>query len=385
MRVLIINVVCGIGSTGKICADLAKAFESSGNTVKIAYGRGGKVLPEYKKYAVRIGNMFDIYSHALLTRITDRQGSFSKRATKNFLKWVDLYSPDLLWLHNIHGYYLNYELLFQWIKEHPNVRVKWTLHDCWAFTGHCTHFVAVKCNKWKQQCEKCPQIREYPASLLIDNSRLNYKRKKECFCGVKNMTLITPSNWLAKLVKDSFLKEYSVEVIYNQIDETIFKPTLSNFRKVYKLENKIVVLGVASVWNRKKGLDDFIELAGMLDDSYAIVLVGLTPRQIKRISKKICGIGQINNAGKLAEIYSGSDIFVNPSQEESFGMTTAEAARCGTKAIVYERTACEEVAKEYGGIAVPIGVEYLYEAITGREYSGGYSPNSDGDLPSPNK
>ena len=378
VRVLIINVVCGTGSTGKICVDLARSYESSGDTVKIAYGRGGQVLPEYRKYGVRIGSEFDVYCHGLLARVTDRQGCFSKRATEDFLKWADRYHPDEVWLHNIHGYYLNYEMLFRWIKEHPDIRVKWTLHDCWAFTGHCTHFMSVKCDRWREQCEKCPQKREYPASILMDHSKGNYVKKKESFCGVKNMTLITPSRWLADLVRESFLKEYPVEVVYNQIDKSIFRPTQSDFRQRYGLEKKTMILGVASVWNKKKGLDDFIELSHMLDDSYAIVLVGLTKRQIKKVSKRICGIGQVKSGKVLAKIYSETDVFVNPSREETFGMTTVEASMCGAKTIVYEGTACEEVAKKYGGIAVPAGVEHLYEAITGKKYvPGGVSESMD--------
>lgn len=368
VRVLIINVVCGTGSTGKICVDLAKSYESAGDTVKIAYGRGGQVSPQYRKYGVRIGSGFDVCCHALLARVTDRQGCFSKRATRKFLRWADGYDPDEIWLHNIHGYYLNYEMLFRWMKEHPGIRVKWTLHDCWAFTGHCTHFVSAQCDKWRKQCGRCPQKREYPASFLMDHSKENYGKKRENFCGVRNMTLITPSCWLGDLVKESFLKEYPVEVMYNQIDKTIFRPTESDFRKRYGLEEKTIILGVASVWNKKKGLDDFIELAHMLDDSYVIVLVGLTKRQIKKVSKRICGIGQVKSGRGLAKIYSESDVFVNPSREESFGMTTAEAAMCGARTIVYEGTACEEVAKKYGGMAVPIGVEHLYEAITGKKY-----------------
>ena len=231
MKILLINSVCGIGSTGRICTDLAQEYEAQGHEVKIAYGRDSYVPEKYSKYAVRIGSDLDIRIHGVLSRLFDAHGLGSKSATKKFLKWAEEYKPDLLWLHNIHGYYINYELLFEWIKKHPEMEVKWTLHSCWSFTGHCSHFTFVKCYKWKNHCENCPQKKRYPASLFLDCSKGNFDRKKKAFCGVKNMTLITPSKWLADLVKQSFLKEYPVEVRYNTIDTNVFKPTSGNFRE----------------------------------------------------------------------------------------------------------------------------------------------------------
>ena len=181
---------------------------------------------------------------------------------------------------------------------------------------------------------------------------------------------------LAELVRQSFLKEYPVEVHYNTIDRTVFKPTPSDFRKRYGLQDKIMVLGVASVWDERKGLDDFVKLAGMLDDRYAIVLVGLSDKQIRQMPKNILGLGKTNSAVELAQIYTAADILVNPSREETFGMTILEASACGTKAIVYKSTACEEVAMEHGGYAVDFGVSNIRNLITRlgnniNTYSGG--------------
>ena len=370
MRVLFLNHTSGIGSTGRICTDLAMQYIREGHEAIIAYGRG-EVPEQYRSISKRFGTNLDLYTHVLSTRLLDHHGYASRHATKEFLKWADHYDPDLLWLHNIHGYYINIEMLFQWIKSRPNMKVKWTLHDCWAFTGHCSYFTMVKCEQWKSHCSYCVQKREYPASYLFDNCRQNFERKKAAFTGVKNMTLITPSQWLADLVKESFLKEYPVEVHYNTIDTSIFKPTPSDFREKYGLHDKIIVLGVANVWHERKGLNDFLQLARMLDDSYVIVLVGLTQKQIDTLPRNIKGLVRTNSAQELAAMYTMADIFVNPSREETFGMTTIEATACGTEAIVYEGTACEEVVRTQGGIAVPPSVENLYSAITGEKYHRG--------------
>lgn len=368
MKVLLINSVCGIGSTGRICTDLAQQFEAAGDEVKIAYGRKRTVPEQFQKYAVRIGTDWDCQMHAIQTRLFDMHGFGSKHATKKFLQWAEEYKPDLLWLHNIHGYYINVEMLFDWIKKHPEMQVKWTLHDCWAFTGHCSHFTAVKCAQWKSHCSYCSQLRRYPACYAMSSVRRNFARKRAAFTRVPNLTLITPSKWLADLVKQSFLKEYPVEVHYNTIDTTIFKPTPSDFRERYGLQDKIIVLGVANVWEDRKGLFDFYKLAEMLDDHYAIVLVGLSEKQIEDLPKNIKGIQRTNSPKELVAIYTAADVFVNPSVEETFGMTPVEAQACGAPSIVYEGTACAEVAEQNGNKAVPQDVNALYEAITGEKF-----------------
>ncbi len=356
MKILFINSVCGIGSTGRICTDLAQQFEKEGHTVKIAYGRSATVPEKFKKYAVRIGTDFDVKLHALQTRLFDTHGFGSKRATKKFLEWLDAYNPDLVWLHNIHGYYINIEMLFNWLKNRPQTQVKWTLHDCWAFTGHCAHFTVANCEKWKTHCASCPQHGRYPASFW-DNSARNFDRKKAAFTGVQNMTIVCVSHWLENLVKQSFLKGYPIQVVHNTIDKTIFKPTPGDFRQKYGLENKKIILGVANVWSKSKGLNDFIKLARQLDDKYAIVLVGLTDKQMKELPKNCLGIKRTNSPQELAAIYTAADVFFNPSREETFGLTTLEALSCGTQTVVYAGTACEEVAKKYGGKIIPSGTD----------------------------
>lgn len=352
MKVLIINGVCGIGSTGRICAETANDYEEKGYEVKIAYGRG-TVPDAYKKYAVRIGNEFDVLSGVAHTRFTDGHGFFNNYSTKKFLKWADGFNPDILWLHNIHGYYINVELLFDWIKKRPEMQVKWTLHDCWAFTGHCAHFTAAHCNQWKTQCIECTQMNQYPASYT-DNCKSNFERKKNAFCGVKNMELISPSNWLAGLVKESFLKEYPIRVVHNKINTDWFKPTYGGFRKKYNLQDKKIVLGVSAIWNERKGLNDFFALSDMLDDTYKIVLVGLDNHQLKNLPEKIIGIAKTDSPVELAEIYTAADVFVNPTREETFGLVNIEALACGTPVVTFNAGGSPECIDASCGSVVDI-------------------------------
>ena len=334
MRVLMINSVCGIRSTGRICTDLADKFENEGHTVKIAYGR--ETVPDnYRKYAVRIGSDADNMLSAVHTRLTDKHGFSNKKATERFLQWAENYNPDLLWLHNLHGYYINVEMLFDWIKSRPDMQVKWTLHDCWAFTGHCSHFTVARCKQWKTHCLHCVQKKRYPSSFLTDNCKSNFDRKKAAFTGVKNMTLIAPSKWLADLVKQSFLKEYPIEVVYNTIDTNVFKPVPSDFRERFCLQDKKIILGVASAWGERKGLNDFIKLSEMLDDRFAIVLVGLTDKQISQMPKKIVALKRTNSTKELAEIYTAADVFFNPTYEDNYPTVNLEAQACGTPVITY--------------------------------------------------
>ena len=333
MKVLMINSVCGIKSTGRIATDLADMLTEKGHTVKIAYGRE-EVPEKYKEYAIRIGNEWDVRLHALEARLFDNAGFGSKKATLKFLEWVREVAPDIIHLHNLHGYYINVELLFKFLKEYKKP-VIWTLHDCWAFTGHCAHFDLCKCYKWKTECHKCPQKKEYPASILLDNSRKNYRNKKKAFQGVDNMVIVTPSDWLSDLVKESFLREYETRVINNGIDLALFKPTEGGFREKYKLENKIIVLGVASAWGVKKGLVDFIELRKQLDRRYEIVLVGVSEEDKNILPNGVLGITRTNSVKELAEIYTAADIFLNLTYEDNYPTVNLEAQACGTPVITY--------------------------------------------------
>lgn len=348
MKVLQINSVCGIGSTGRIATDIHNILIEQGYESYIAYGRE---LPKNCDNIIKIGTKLDNYAHVAKTRIFDRHGFGSKQATIKFLEKLKILDPDIIHLHNIHGYYINIELLFNYLKE-VKKPVVWTLHDCWSFTGHCAYFDYAGCNKWKTECYSCPEKKEYPSSLLVDNSKNNYTRKKEIFTGVKNLTLVTPSRWLANLVQKSFLQDYPIEVINNGIDLNTFRPDKGDFIEEFKLNDKFIILGVASVWDRRKGLKYFIELAEKLDHDETIVLVGLTEEQIKQIPDNIIGVTRTNNVEELVNIYSSADVFVNPTLEDNFPTTNLEALACGTPVITFHTGGSIESVDDATGLIV---------------------------------
>lgn len=345
MKILQINSVCGFGSTGRIATDLYKVYEEAGHECIIGYGRG--TAPEGFK-TIKIGNDLDNYMHVAKTRIFDEHGFGSKNATKKFIEEIKKFDPDIVHLHNIHGYYINIELLFNYLKM-TNKKVIWTLHDCWAFTGHCAYFDYIKCFKWKTGCEKCQQKSEYPSTKVFENSKWNYEKKKELFTGIKDMTIVTPSKWLAGLIKESFLREYKVKVIHNGIDLEVFTPTESDFRERYNIIDKKIILGVASIWDRRKGLNYFIDLANELNGEYQIVVVGLTEKQKKKMPKNIIVITRTNNIQELVEIYSAADIFFNPTLEDNFPTTNLEALGCGIRVFTFETGGSSECLNDKVG------------------------------------
>ncbi|EGT0681630.1 glycosyltransferase [Clostridium perfringens] len=345
MKILQINSVCGAGSTGRIATDLYKVLEEHGHECVIAYGRG--TAPQGIK-TIKIGTDFDNYMHVAKTRIFDKHGFGSTKATKEFIQKVKEYDPDVIHLHNIHGYYINIEILFNYLKK-ADKKVIWTLHDCWAFTGHCAYFDYVGCDKWKSECKKCPQKKEYPKSNLFDNSTKNLKKKKDIFKGIKDLTIVTPSEWLAKLVGMSFLSEYKIKVINNGIDLSVFKPIESDFREKYNLQDKILILGVASMWDRRKGLDYLVDLSKILDDSYRLIIVGVNKKQKKTLAKNILTITRTDNINELVEIYSAADIFINSTLEDNFPTTNLEAIACGTPVITFNTGGSIECINKYTG------------------------------------
>lgn len=353
MKVLQINIVCGILSTGRIATDLRDILISNGHSCKIAYG---SLTPKNISLndCIKIGTKFDLYTHIALSRITDKAGFYSKLATAKLIKQIKQYDPDIIHLHNIHGYYINIKMLFEYLAE-SNKKVVWTLHDCWSFTGHCAHFDLINCTKWKTGCFACPQKNTYPSSYLFDNSKKNYEKKKSLFTNVKNMTIVTPSAWLANLAKQSFLNKYPIKVINNGINLSSFKPSPSDFKEKYNICGKHIVLGVASSWSEKKGLNDFAKLSSMLGENYKIILVGVSDTQKELLPKNIICIPKTNSIKELAEIYTAADVFVNLSYEDVFSTVNLEALACGTPVITYKSGGNPECINETCGIAVSRG------------------------------
>lgn len=362
MKIVEINTVNGTGSTGKIAVALYKLAQNNGNKPYIAYGRG-KAPSNISGY--KISNSFDFGIHVLSNFFLGNSGFASKAVTKRFLNWLDAIQPDILHLHNLHGFYLNINLLFEYIKHH-NLPVIWTLHDCWAFTGQCAFFDYANCYKWKSACYNCPIYRtDYPYSLFRDNSRQNYKLKKETFTNVPNLAIVTPSHWLADLVKHSFLQDYKTVTIHNGIDLELFQPAVASNR-LYP--DKKILLGVANVWDRRKGLDYFLQLADMLNDNFQIVLIGVSKKQQKALAKnyqnKITAITRTNNQQELVQWYNNAYAFINPTLEDNFPTTNLEALACGTPVVTFNTGGSPESITANSGIIVEKGnIQALKEAI----------------------
>lgn len=352
MRVLYINTVYGRGSTGRIIKELGEAVDREGGEYKVAYGRGDLYDAEH---SYRIGNKFGVYLHALLARLTDRSGFYSTHATKKLVRFIRTYHPDTIHLHNLHGYYINIEILFDFLKTEFKGKVIWTLHDCWAFTGHCVHFTYVGCQKWKTACMKCPQKGEYPSSCFLDRSNKNYNDKKRIFLDVPDLRIFTVSNWLRDVVSKSFLNRYPIRCIYNGVDTETFKPCDNSVKKRLDIEDKIMILLISDGWNKRKGFDTILDVIKKSPENYHYVMIGLNNKQIGLLPKNATGIERIWDQETLIAFYSAADVFFSPSIEETFGLVIAEAMLCNTPCLVMNSTACPELIAENSGIAIDVG------------------------------
>lgn len=364
MKVLLINVTCGSGSTGRICTDLATSLDNAGHEVKIAYGRNS-VPNQYEKYSIRIGSNAGIQLHALKARLFDSAGLGSEYGTKSFIKWVEDWNPDVIHLHNIHGYYINYPLLFNYLNS-TDIPVIWTLHDCWAITGHCSHFEYYKCEKWKTGCCNCEFKNVYPKSWLLSNSERNYQLKKDLFCNNSNMQVVVPSKWLFNVLKDSFLNIFPISVINNGINIEEFNVSDNSLKINPKLKNKKIILAVASVWTARKGYDDIIKLSKMINhEEYSIAVIGVSNIQKEELERfGIIAIQHTENKEELINWYSNADVFINPTYEDTFPTVNIEALACGTPVVTYRTGGSPEILTSECGKVVDKGnIESLYKAI----------------------
>jgi len=351
-KLLQINSVVNSGSTGRIAEEIGQIAIAAGWESYIAYGRHARTS---QSKLIKIGSDWDIRMHGLQTRLFDRHGLASIAATREFVEQIKKIKPDIIHLHNIHGYYINIEILFRYLKD-ANIPVVWTFHDCWPMTGHCAHFTFVGCEKWKTQCFSCPQKKDYPSSYFLDRSKQNHKQKRKLFTSVNDMTIVSVSNWLADIVKQSYLKDYPTLVINNGIDVNVFSPqSRDSIRLKYGLADKFILLGVATEWGRRKGLHDFIELSKILKDDEIIVLVGLKEDQIKILPENIIGISRTESTQELAEFYSSANVFVNPTWEDNFPTTNLEAMACGTPVVTYRTGGSPEALTPKTGFVVEQG------------------------------
>lgn len=339
------------GSTGSISLAIAAKAREKGYKVYTSC----KNAIESQKYQypdqIYIGHRVDRILSEELAYITGLRGYFNIFNTIVFLKEVDKIKPDLIHLHVLHDTFINLNMLFKYINRH-NIPVIWTFHDCWTLTGQCPAFEMVGCYKWIKGCHHCPQTKVVPKSLIFDTTAHIWKKQRKLFTSVKNMTIITPSNWLKTVTEKSFFKFYPIQTIYNGVNLDIFKPTISNFKEKYNITDKFIILGVANIWEKRKGLETFIWLAQNLPVEYQIVLVGTNDEIDKKLPVNIISIHRTYNQKELAEIYTAADIYVNPTLEDVFGLVNVEALACGTPVAVYRTGGCSEIVTDNCGYVI---------------------------------
>lgn len=344
MKIVQLNITCGVGSTGKICLAVSRLLNERGVENYILFSEANS---DYE-YSIKYADRLEIKLEALKSRVFGNYGFNSKALTKKLISKLDEIEPDIVHLHNLHGHGCNLEMLFNYFRE-KKIKLYWTFHDCWAFTGYCPHFDMVGCDKWQTQCGNCPQKGAY--SFFFDKSYKLYAKKKELFTGL-DLTIITPSEWLKTRVKKSFLKDYPVKVINNGIDLDIFQPRESDFRAKHSLDDKFLILGVAFNWDERKGIDVFSELAGTLPSDCRIVLVGTDDNTRKLLPDNIIAIDKTENQTELAEIYTACDLFVNATREDTFPTVNIEALACGTPVLTFNTGGSAEIIDATCGAAV---------------------------------
>lgn len=342
-----INVCAVVKSTGRLTEQIGHLAIMYGFESYIAYGLESR---NSESHLIKIGRKYSQFRHRILNRYFDGKGRGSYFATKKFIKELERINPDIIQMHNIHGNYLNIKLLFEYFAKSDRI-VVWSMHDCWSITGHCSHFDLVRCEKWQTKCFNCPQKKPFS----LDRSKSNYKFKKNLFGQVLRLFIVPTSKYLADVKKYSYLKSVPELLIYNGIDLEVFRPIDSELRLKYNLKDCFVMIGVATDWSPAKGLNDYIELAKRLDDEYKIIMVGVSPAVKTLLPNCIIAIERTDSQNELAQLYSMSDVVLNLSYQEAFGLTTVEGLACGTPTISYDRTACPELVKEDTGIVVEAG------------------------------
>lgn len=360
-------------STGNIMLNIAKTTRERGYEAWTVSKKTRMSLLQKRedKFHHYLGTRTEHTLHRYFSWMTDLQDYGSVIATYELIRNIKKIKPDIIHLHDIVGWYVNIGILFKFLKKY-NKPVVWTFHDCWAFTGRCVYFDSVNCDRWKKGCGKCPQIGYMPKSWYFDLSAFNWRRRKRLFTSIKNLTIVSPSKWLKGLCDESFLSKYKCIVINNGINLETFRPTTGNTYSKLKSLNKKIILGVASTWSTRKGLNDFIELSKRLPESHQIVLVGISQEEVN--NDRIIAYKRTTNQKELAEIYTAADVFANPTVEENFPTVNLESLACGTPIVTYRTGGSPESVDERTGIVVEKGnYQELKKAIMevvvkGKEY-----------------
>jgi putative colanic acid biosynthesis glycosyltransferase len=362
MRILQINSVVNYGSTGKIVSQIGSVVKKQGWDSYIAFGRHLEVATS-REY--RIGSNLELLSNVVGSRIFDNQGFGLRRGTKKLLNYIVEIDPDIIHMHNLHGYYINIAELMPFLDS-LGIPIVMTLHDCWSFTGHCSYFDFAKCTKWQTHCERCPQKRRYPASYLMDRSARNYDDKRQLFDSLDNLTLVAVSKWLDDLLLESFLSRKRHVIIRNGIDISTFTPrgNRQDVIRKYNISGNYIILGVANKWTGRKGIDDFLKIMKYLDKETMVVLVGEGLKRLSRRDSHLIVIEHTDSSEELASLYSAADLFVNPTYEDNLPTTIMEAMACGTPVLAYNTGGCPEMIDASTGMLVEKGnLEQLHDMI----------------------
>lgn len=350
-KLLQLNTCVGRGSTGRIAETIASLATDRGWECYIAHG--ARYIGQSRMKTYQVSSKIEEIIHYVKSLLFDAQGLGSVRATRRLIKWIKILRPDIIHIHNLHGYWINYEILFKYLHE-SHVPVVWTFHDCWAITGHCAIFTTSFCDKWRTGCVNCPHLDWYPKSILLDQSQRNFKKKQQLFTSLQNLTIVSVSNWLNSIVEQSYMKNISHTVIPNGVDTHVFYPRVTAkdaIREKYHLQGKVVVLSVADKWNEGIGFSDIPKLRELLDDRFIIVLVGVTEAQKDTLPDGVIGVLHTSSRDELAELYTVADISFTPQTIATFGLVSAESMACGTPAVVYAPAAAEVIGNN--GYVVP--------------------------------
>ena len=361
MKVLQINAVYGFKSTGVIVKDIGNTLAHNGDVAYFAY----QTTNESVENGYLVGNKPDWKLHAVHSRVFGKQAYASKCATRRLLKWVDEIKPDVVHFHNLHSNYINLNLLCDHLAK-KNIPTVITMHDCWYFTGKCSHYAAVKCGKWQEECGSCPLSKTEQPSLFFDSTSKVLKDRTEHLRKLPGLTLVGCSQWIANEAKKSKLGTADICVVYNGVDTEIFKPHESDIRNELGLEGKFVILGMADKWFAPQNREIVEKIIAAQDENSKIVIVGCRKEQMAYFSKfeNVVPMGYVSDRHRLADVYASSDVFVNLTRADTLPTVNMESICCGTPVITFDCCGSPELVDEECGFVVREG-DYigLLEAI----------------------